>query len=322
MSTGAIAAFHDLEPVEQSFREAVLEGLGARPKAISSKFIYDARGSELFEAVTGVDEYYPTRTEMALLSAHGAEIAALAGAEATVVEFGSGASDKARLLLEALERPAVYVAVDISRQALLATCAELAQSYPELSVVAVCADFTKPFALPDLGLAERGRRLGFFPGTTIGNLRPAESHAFLTMCRGLLRGGGLIIGADLKKDPVLLEAAYNDARGVNASFNLNLLARINRELGGDLDLAGFRHHAVYNPALGRMDIGIRSTRRQAATVLGRSFHFESGEILRTQVAYKFTVAEFQASARRAGLEPARVWQDDGGLFSVHYLRAP
>ena len=322
MSTGAIAAFHDLEPVEQSFREAVLEGLGARPKAIPSKFIYDARGSELFEAVTGVVEYYPTRTEMALLSAHGPEIAALAGPQASVVEFGSGASDKARLLLETLIRPAAYVAVDISRQALLATCAELSQSYPELTVVAVCADFTKPFALPDLGPAEKGRRLGFFPGTTIGNLRPAESHAFLTMCGGLLRGGGLIIGADLKKDPAIIEAAYNDARGVNASFNLNLLARINRELDGDLDLAAFRHHAVYNRTLGRMDLGIRSTRHQAATVLGRSFHFGAGEILRTQVAYKFTVEQFQASARRAGLEPARVWQDDGGLFSVHYLRAP
>jgi dimethylhistidine N-methyltransferase len=322
VSKTAIAAFHDLEPVEESFREAVLAGLAAKPKAISSKFIYDARGSELFEAVTRVEAYYPTRVEMALLRAHGAEIGALAGAAATVVEFGAGASDKARVLLSALERPALYVAVDISRQALLTTCGELAEAHPALAVVAVCADFTKPFALPDLGPRDGGRRLGFFPGTTIGNLRPAETHAFLAMCAEMLKGGGLLIGADLRKDSARIEAAYNDAQGVNARFNLNLMARINRELGGDLDLESFRHHAVYNRALGRMDIGIRSTRRQSATVLGRTVHFGAGEILRTQVAYKYTVEGFQTLSRRAGLEPERVWQDDEGLFSVHYLRAP
>lgn len=322
MSARALTRFHDYGPTEESFREAVLTGLSSTPKAIPSRFIYDQRGSALFEAICELDEYYPTRTEIALLRAHAGELAALIGPACYLVEFGSGGSGKVRALLDACARPAVYVPVDISRATLRRQAEAMAADYPQIRVIAVCADFTKPFPLPEAGATELGRRVGFFPGATFGNFMPGEARQFLSMSTRMLAGGGLVIGADLKKDVAVLEAAYNDSQGKSAAFNLNLLERIKRELGGELDLDGFRHRAVYDPEKGRMDIGILSTRRQSARISGRRFTFERDEVIRTQVAYKFTLEEFQALARESGLAPERLWCDDEELFSIHYLRAP
>ncbi len=322
MTADALAGFHDYGPTVESFREAVLRGLSAPVKAIPSRYIYDERGSSLFEAVCELDEYYPTRTEIALLRAHAGELAALIGPAGYLVEFGSGGSGKVRILLDACARPAVYVPVDISRATLRRQAGAVAADYPRIRVIAVCADFTKPFPLPEVGATELGRRVGFFPGTTIGNFMPDPARAFLSMSARMLAGGGLVIGVDLKKDATILEAAYNDSQGISAAFNLNLLERIKRELGGELDLDGFRHRAVYDPEKGRMDIGILSTGKQSVRIGGQKFTFERGEIIRTQVAYKFTVEGFQALARQSGFVPERAWCDDDGLFSIHYLRAP
>ena len=317
-----LAGFHDHAPLEESFREAVLMGLSTTPKSVPSKWIYDERGSRLFEAVCEAPEYYPTRTEVALLGAHAEEIAALAGPDCALVEFGSGASHKVRLLLDALVRPTVYVPVDIDGDTLRRTAESIAADYPETAVVAVCADLTQPFPLPEAATRVSGARLGIFPGTTIGNFEADQASAFFGMCAEMLAGGGLIVGADLRKDRAVLEAAYNDIHGACPSFNLNLLHRINRELDGNLDMNAFRHSAVYHGPRGCMNIGIESTRRQSARIAGQDFRFEEREIIRTQVSYKYTVEGFQALATQSGFEPLRAWRDDANLFSLHYFSAP
>jgi dimethylhistidine N-methyltransferase len=312
----------DHAPPPDSFREAMLAGLARRRKSIPSKFIYDARGSKLFEAILAAPEYYIPRVETALLAAHAAEIAALAGAGVALIEFGSGSSLKVRTLLDALPAPAACVAVDISRAPLIAAAEALARDYPGLEAFAVCADFTKPFPLPR-PRARVGRRLGFFPGSTFGNLAPAEASAFLARARRMLApDGAFVVGVDLRKDAEILAAAYNDRGGASAAFNTNVLARANRELGADFDLSRFRHQAVYDRKRGRMHIGIESLGRQTVRVAGRAFAFAAGEVIRTQLSRKFTVAGFQAKARRAGFEPLRAWTDAERLFSVHYLKAP
>ncbi len=313
-------AFHDLAPGEESFRDAVLRGLGRDRKSIPCKFFYDVRGSALFEEICRLPEYYPTRTEIAILDENAAEIAAQMGPHARLIEFGSGASHKARILLQALDRPAAYVPVDISRELLRAAAASLALDFPLLPVIAVCADYTRPFSLPPLP-GPSGRRVGFFPGSTIGNFEPEAAERFLANCAGILGPGGeMLIGVDLKKDPEILNAAYNDRTGVTAAFNLNLLERVNRELDGDLDLDRFEHFAFYSNAEGRVEIYIRSRADQQASIARHRFRFAEGELIHTEYSYKYAVPEFRALALRAGFRPVDTWTDPAELFSVHYLR--
>jgi L-histidine N-alpha-methyltransferase len=318
MSGGARLRFYDLGHEQESFRDAILAGLTQSRKSIPCKFFYDARGSALFEEICRLPEYYPTRTEIAILEEHAAAVAARAGRECCLVEFGSGASRKARILLEALERPAAYIAVDISREHLRDATASLAEDFPSLLVAAVCADYTRPFRLPSLP-GPAGKRLGFFPGSTIGNFEPEEAEAFLVNCRRLLGpGGDMIIGVDLKKDPDLIEAAYNDRAGVTAAFNRNLLERINRELGAAIDVDGFAHVAFYSKARGRVEIYLKSLADQEVPIAGTRIRFAAGELIHTEYSYKYSVAEFRRLAQRAGLRPVETWIDRGELFSVHY----
>jgi dimethylhistidine N-methyltransferase len=320
MAEGGVFGFHDLAPSEESFRDAVLAGLGHAPKSLPCKFFYDERGSELFEQICQVPEYYLTRTEIAVLEESADAIAAQIGAHCRLVELGSGASIKVRILLAALDRPAAYVPVDISREHLREAAAQLAADFPALPVVAVCADYTRPFLLPPLA-GPAGKRVGFFPGSTIGNFEPDAVVRFLRHCAELLGPRGeMLIGVDLKKEPEILESAYNDRAGVNAAFNLNLLERINRELGGDIDGDRFEHAAFYNEEGGRMELYLKSLADQSATVAGHAFRFATGELIHTENSYKYAVPEFHALARRAGFVPVHTWTDRHDLFSVHYFR--
>ena len=317
MSASAVR-FYDIRPEVEDFREEVLRGLASQPKRVSSKFFYDRRGSELFEQICRQPEYYPTRTEIGILRACGPELARLAGPGSVLIELGSGASRKVRLLLERL-RPSAYVGVDISREFLLQATRRLAQDYPSMEVYALCADLGRPL---ELASAPFGRRLAFYPGSSIGNFEPEAAATFLRNLRTLLGpGGALVIGVDLKKDLASLHAAYNDAAGVTAAFNLNLLRRLQRELGAELDLGGFRHEAFYNEVQGRIEMHIESLRRQTIRIDGHPFPFAAGERLHTENSYKYTIPEFRALAQRAGFVPARVWTDAQSLFSVHYLRS-
>jgi len=320
---GALAAFHDLAPAEESFRDAALAGLSRRAKSLPCRFLYDARGSAFFEEICELPEYYLTRTEMAILAERADEVAALAGAHAQLIEFGSGASRKVRLLLAALAAPAAYVAIDISREQLRRAAAEVAEEFPEVPVVAICADYTQPLRLPPLPARGEGRRLGFFPGSTIGNFTPEEAVAFLAGARRVVgRGGSLLVGADLKKDAERLDAAYNDSAGVTAAFNLNLLERMNRELGADFVLDRFAHEAFYNALAGRIEIYIRSLADQIVTVAGRAIRFAAGERIHTEDSHKYTVPEFHRLALHGGFRAQRHWTDAEALFSVHLLTVP
>jgi len=304
------------------FKDAVLSGLQRTPRSIPSKFLYDARGSALFDAICELPEYYLTRTETKILRGCADDIARLAGPGCALVEFGSGSSVKSRLLIEAMRDLAAYVPIDISRQHLDATAGRLRRDYPGLNVEPVCADYMALDRLPaDVSAARR--RMGFFPGSTIGNLEPVEAIAFLRRARGLLgEGGALVLGADLKKDPRRLHDAYNDAAGVTAQFTLNLLRRMNRELDANFDLAAFAHEAFYNPGEGRIEIYFRSLKPQTVTVAGRSFVFREGERVHTEYSYKYDDAGIDQLARSAGFAIARTWTDPERLFAVVYLVAP
>jgi dimethylhistidine N-methyltransferase len=301
------------------FADALREGLARARKSIPAKYFYDAEGARLFEAICDLPEYYLTRAELAILKACAPEAAALAGPGCHLIEFGAGASVKVGLLLDALTDPRSYVAIDISREFLLAGTEAAAKTYPALRVVAVHGDYAgvEPLALPDLG---PGRRLGFFPGSTIGNLTPEESVGFLKRARMLLQDGDMIVGVDTKKDKKVLDAAYDDAQGVTAAFNLNLLRRANAELGADFDLAAFRHVAFYNEARGWIEMHLESLKAQQVRVAGRVVPFRAGETILTEISCKYTVAEFQEIARAAGFVPCAAWTDDAARFSVHYLR--
>ena len=289
--------FHDLAPGEESFRDAVLNGLGQVHRAIPCKFFYDERGSALFEAICRLPEYYLTRTEIAILEENATEIAAQMGRHCRLIEFGSGASTKVRILLQALEQPAAYVPVDISREHLRDAAASLADDFPSLPVVAVCADYTRPFPMPLLP-GPSGKRVGFFPGSTIGNFEPDAAVGFLAnYARILGPGGEMLIGVDLKKEPDILDAAYNDRAGVTAKFNLNLFERINRELDGDLDIARFEHVVFYDETAGRVEIYIRSLANQEAWIAGKPILFGKGELIHTEYSYKYSVPSFAPSRR-------------------------
>ncbi|HYM30525.1 MAG TPA: L-histidine N(alpha)-methyltransferase [Candidatus Cybelea sp.] len=312
------ARFHDLAPAQESFRDAVLTGLSQPAKRIPCKFLYDARGSELFERICELPEYYPTRTEMRLLRRFANEIAAAIGPRCQLVEFGSGASAKSRIMLDALDRPAAYVPIDISGDHLARQAAVMAREFPDVEVIALCADFTAEVPLPPHA---GGKRIAFFPGSTIGNLTPSEARDFLASWAPKLAGGGMIVGVDLKKDPAILNAAYNDTAGVTAAFILNLLARVNRELDGDFDLAAFAHRAYYEPDVGRVALFIESRREQTARVNGATFRFAAGERIHAEDSWKYSIPEFQELAAQAGFRPIHVWTDPQSLFGVHYLEA-
>jgi len=311
--------FYDFHPTLADFKTEVLEGLSKAPRSIPPKFFYDREGSRLFDAITELPEYYPTRTEIGILRRHGKEIAAQVGRDAVLLEFGSGSSKKIRTLLDALA-PAVYMPIDISREHLRASALDLSASYPALEVHAACADysshFTLPYSPPNL------QRAAFFPGSSIGNFDPVDASTFLRRVAALVgEGGRLLIGVDLKKDRVRLETAYNDSQGVTAAFNLNLLQRINRELSGDIDIDAFSHRAFYNAEQGRIEMHLLSRASQTAMVAGQTIEFADGETIHTENSYKYDVDEFQQLASKSGFEPECVWMDDEALFSVHCLKS-
>jgi dimethylhistidine N-methyltransferase len=308
------------QPVEteSSFARDVIAGLTARPKRLSPKYFYDQAGARLFEDITALPEYYLTRCELALLRERAAEIARFFPPRSALVEFGSGSSKKVRILLAAAPTIAAYVPVDISLEMLVQEAEELRRDYPNLAVLPVEADFTQPFSLP-AAVAEMAHT-GFFPGSTIGNFEPHEACAFLRHAGRMLgRGATLIIGVDLVKDANILNAAYDDAAGVTAKFNLNLLARINRELGANFDLASFSHHAFYNSERHRVEMHLASRKRQKVRVAGRTIEFRAGETIHTENSYKYTLESFAALARGSGWRPVAAWTDAGGNFSTHAL---
>ena len=311
-----LQSFDDLAPEPDDFLSEVVGGLKGQPKSLPCKFFYDERGSALFDAICELPEYYPTRTEIALLEQISPDLARAIGPNAHLIEYGCGSVKKVRPLLDALIDPAAYVAVDISREHLLAAAQTLAADYPALEVHAVCADFTKPFRVRAPAGRPDARRVGFFPGSTLGNFVPSDAHRFLRNAVDLLGpGGAMVIGIDLKKDVGILDAAYNDSQGVTAAFNLNLLHRINQELGADFNVGKFRHLAHYNADAGRMEMHLYSTADQAVRVNGETFQFREGESIHTENSHKYSVDEFRAMAREAGFEPAQVWTDDAALFS-------
>jgi dimethylhistidine N-methyltransferase len=310
--------FFDYHPAHADMRAEVLAGLSLPQKRLSPKLFYDQAGSRLFDAITELPEYYPTRTEIGILEAHGDEMAERIGRGNVLIELGSGSSLKIQVLLAAL-RPAVYMPVDISREHLLESAAALAARFPSLEIRAACADYSVPIELP---LEPDWRAVAaFFPGSSIGNFEPASACRLLQRIAAIVGPGGrLLIGVDLVKDERVLHAAYNDAQGVTAAFNLNLLTRINRELGADFDLCAFAHRAFYNAAESRIEMHLESRRAQRVVVAGEMFPFRAGETIHTECSYKYLLYGFEALARDAGFEVEQVWSDAGGLFSVQCLR--
>lgn len=313
--------FHNFLSPQTSFLADVLIGLARPQKSIPPKYFYDDAGSRLFEAICELPEYYPTRTEIALMEARAAEIAACLAPNVQLIEFGSGASTKSRLLIEAA-KPSNYIPIDISDSALREACERLRRAYPTLTINAVCADFTQPLHLRAPVVMPDTERVIYFPGSTIGNFEPAEAHAFLRNVAAMLGDGGqLLIGVDLKKDRAVLEAAYNDAEGVTARFNLNLLVRMNRELGANFLIERFRHRAFYDEARGRIEMHLESLDPHTVRIADRDFHFRAGETIHTEISVKYSVFEFQDVGRAAGFVPLKVWTDVDQLFSVHLMSA-
>jgi dimethylhistidine N-methyltransferase len=316
----ALAKAQHLDEQASAFAGDVIGDLSRQPKRLSPKYFYDATGSELFEQITLLPEYYPTRTELAILRDRGQAISAIVPKGAALVEFGAGATTKVRLLLSECAFDA-YVPVDISGDFLKAQADVLSEDFPRLAVYPVAADFTAPFALPDPVKAMP--KVGFFPGSTLGNFEPHEACAFLRSARDILgQGAQMVIGVDLEKDERVLYEAYNDKAGVTARFNLNVLHRINRELGGNFDLSAFRHRAIYNRERHRIEMHLISRRAQSVRVLGRSFSFRAGETIHTENSYKYSLERFTALARGSGWTPRESWTDSAGMFSVHALVAP
>jgi dimethylhistidine N-methyltransferase len=310
-----------IDTATTEFATDVVAGLAATPKRLSPKYFYDSIGSALFERITELPEYYPTRTEIGILNEHAGDIAALIPPGAALIEFGSGSSTKTRIILSAADKLGAYVPVDISAQFLQEHAAGLRPEYPKLTVLPVAADFTQRFELP--AGASAMPRAGFFPGSTIGNFEPHEAAAFLRHAGSILGPGAtFIVGVDLVKDTVVLQRAYNDSQGVTAKFNLNLLARINRELGAKLNLACFEHHAFFNRERSRIEMHLASLKRQRLRVCGECIDFRAGETIHTESSYKYSVESFGALARGAGWTPVAVWTDADNYFSVHALRLP
>jgi dimethylhistidine N-methyltransferase len=321
MNVHAAALAHAHLPDEQTsaFARDAISDLSQHQKRLSPKYFYDSTGSELFEAITRLPEYYPTRTELGILRDRGSDIAAIIPKGAALIEFGAGATTKVRRLLEK-SAFAAYVPVDISGEFIKAQADALSRDFPDLAIYPVAADFTASFALPEA--VAHLPKVGFFPGSTIGNFEPHEASRFLRSARQILgTGAQMIIGADLEKDERLLHDAYNDAAGVTARFNLNVLERINRELGGDFDISAFTHHAIYNRERHRIEMHLISNKQQAVRMLGTSFSFRPGESIHTENSYKYSIERFGALARRSGWQVRESWTDPKGMFSVHALVA-
>lgn len=308
-----------LSAASSAFAADVRHGLGASRKSLPCKYFYDEVGAKLFDEITTLPEYYPTRTELSILRTHAGSIAKVMGPRARLVELGSGEGEKTPLLLDALEAPAAYVPVDISEGQLIEVAARFRARYPRLLVTPVAADYTAPFALPEPPPLAR-RTLAYFAGSTIGNFEPRAAVGFLASLRAWLgQDGAALIGVDLDKDPRVLEAAYNDAAGVTAAFNLNLLVRVNRELGGDFDVSAFEHRAVYEAGPGRMEMRLISKVDQTARVLGETYAFAKGEIVVTEHCYKYDAARFDDVARAAGFRSLRRFRDERDYFSLELL---
>lgn len=316
-----VVRFYNFLPEGDSFLDDVLTGLARPQKTLPPKYFYDARGCELFEKICELPEYYPTRTELAIMGEHAGAMAKFLGPDCQLIEFGSGSSRKTRILIEQLQPP-LYVPIDIADEAMRAAAAGLARAFPWLNIIGVCADYTKPLTLPEFVGVPIRRKAVYFPGSTIGNFTPHEAIEFLQLARRMVGPGGtLLVGVDLKKDKKVLDAAYSDAAGVTAAFNLNLLARINRELGGDFQLRRFRHKAFYDEDKGWIEMHIESLAAQFAHVGGARFRFGAGETIHTEISCKYSVEEFQAVAHRGGFAPEQTWIDAANLFSVHGMIA-
>jgi len=316
-----VVRFYNFLPEGSSFLRDVLAGLALPQKALPPKYFYDARGCELFEQICELPEYYPTRTELAIMREHAAAMAKFLGPDCQLIEFGSGSSRKTQILIEQLQPP-LYVPVEIAGEAMQAAAASLALAFPWLNINGVCADYTKPLTLPVFVGVPIRRKAVYFPGSTIGNFTPEAAIEFLQLARRVVgTGGALLIGVDLKKDKPVLDAAYEDAAGVTAEFNLNLLARINRELGGDFQLPRFRHRAFYDEDRGRIEMHLESLAAQFAHVGGERFNFGRGETILTEISCKYSIDEFRAVAQRAGFASSQIWTDAARLFSVHGMIA-
>lgn len=306
------------EMPNEQFATDALEGLGAPQKTLPCQYLYDARGSALFEEITDIPEYYPTRTEITILETCAREMVAGTPAGSVLIEFGSGSSRKTEILLKAFDKLAAYVPIDVSRSALYNAELRLAERYPKLRVCPVIGDFRASLVLPD-DLIDRPR-IGFFPGSTIGNFRRDEAVGLLKgMAQMLGQGGRLIIGVDLRKDQRTLLPAYNDAAGVTAAFNKNLLVRANRELGANFDLESFEHEAIFNDRESRIEMHLVSKQAQTVSLLGKQFAFRKGETIHTENSHKYSVEAFQTLAEDAGWVSGRVWTDEKVLFSVHEI---
>ena len=316
-----VVRFYSFLPSADRLREDVLAGLALPQKSIPPKYFYDDQGCRLFEAICELPEYYLTRTETAILRGNIADIAQFIGPDAQLIEYGSGVQAKTRILIQALQTR-LYVPIDIAAGTLRASSNELAGRFPWLNIAGVCADYTRPLALPEFVGVPVRRKAVFFPGSTVGNFTPAEALQFLRQAhRTVGAGGALLIGVDLKKDKATLDAAYADAKGITARFNLNLLDRINRELGADFQPNRFRHRAFYDPAQGRVEMHLASLVAQIVHVAGQRFEFAPGETIHTEISCKYSVAEFQELGKRAGFSPEKVWTDPEQLFSVHGMLA-
>ncbi|MBT8137046.1 MAG: L-histidine N(alpha)-methyltransferase [Gammaproteobacteria bacterium] len=309
----------DLHPSVSDLGAEMVAGLKEQPKRLPPKYFYDQRGSQLFDQITRLDEYYPTRTEVSIMVDNLPDIVELVGRQASLIEFGSGSSTKTHILLENLQELAAYVPVDISREHLVEASEGIAARYPDVEVLPVCADFTRPFDLPDPQVMPV-KNVVFFPGSTIGNFAPAAAQQLLdTIAQVVKKDGALLIGVDLKKDKQVLERAYNDALQVTAAFNLNMLVRMNAELGADFDIDAFEHRAIYNEVLGRIEMHLVSQREQDVRVDGAALHFDEGEYILTECSHKYSPDDFARLAMPAGFEVVRVWTDPDRLFSVQYL---
>jgi dimethylhistidine N-methyltransferase len=312
-------SLHDLAPATRVARAEVLRGLFSPQKELPCKLLYDEVGSQLFEQICALDEYYPTRAEMRIMRASGPEMAARLGRDCLLVEYGSGSSTKTALLLDHMVDPVGYVPIDISREMLAESARAIARRYPRLEVLPVCADYTRPVQMP-VTRSAAARRVAYYPGSTLGNFVPEDAKRFLRTIGDVCGPAcGLLLGVDLKKDPLMLHRAYNDALGITADFNLNILSRLNREMGANFDIDAFRHYAFYNPVFARVEMHLVSLKPQAVRVADVDIRFERGESIWTEASYKYNQDEFRALAAASGWRVEQTWTDDRNLFSVQYL---
>ena len=318
---GTMRETNTVDTSRSDFMRDLQQGLALQRKSISPKYFYDEAGSQLFDQICELPEYYPTRTELSILHKHADEIALKMGAHAEILEFGAGSMQKVRVLLDAMDKPARYIPIDISAEHLLGAAKQMAKDYPNLEVEPLEADYTQDLVLPP-DMPPDGQRIGFFPGSTLGNFEPSDALHFMRMCAKTLQGGALILGADLVKNPEVLHAAYSDKQGITAQFNLNLMVRANRELGANFQIDQFAHSAFYNAPYQRIEMHLMSTCQQTVRIGDASFAFVQGETLHTENSYKFTIDGLSQLALRAGFTPGKAWTDPENKFCLLWLDAP